>query len=96
MPAWSEARYSASAIRSKYATPSADSDSGDAKRLREWFKRAYKEYKTDGLEKHRCIFHGGHSGRPSTGYIPEFGPVWKCKAHAERYKELVAAFTKGG
>ena len=89
MPAWAEARRLASAIGSNAAKRDGGT-SGDplVDMLRQWFSSVYKHY---DQSKHRCIFSSkACSGRTTTGFVPGFGPVWKCQAHAEDYEEIVS------
>jgi len=94
MPAWAEARRLASAIRSNAAKRDGG-QTGDplVDMLRDWFSSIYQHYAPD---KQRCIFSSKNcGGRTTTGYVPSFGPVWKCENHKADYEEIVSALAMG-
>ena len=90
MPAWSEARRLASAIRSSAAKKDgADDDNPAVEMLRKWFALRYKHYKPASS---RCIFSGKEcAGKVTTGYVAGFGALWKCARHETEYVEIKSA-----
>ena len=89
MPPWAEARRLASATSSKAAKRDGG-QTGDplVDMLRSWFGSIYRH----APDKQRCIFSSkACGGRTTTGYVPSFGPVWKCENHKADYEEIVSA-----
>ena len=90
MPPWAEARRLASATSSKAAKRDGG-QTGDqlVDMLRSWFGSIYQHY---APVTQRCIFSNKDcAGRTTTGYVPSFGPVWKCENHKADYVEIVSA-----